>query len=95
MTREVRPSIQVIEFARRLAPEPRRAVKHALAELRHERGDIRSLEGNLSGYCRLRVGRYRLVFSYAADDAIDAIFLEERQLVYELFEAQFIKRLKG
>jgi mRNA interferase RelE/StbE len=36
-----------------------------------------------------------MVFSYAADDAIEAIFIEERQLVYEIFEAQFIKRLKS
>jgi mRNA interferase RelE/StbE len=95
MSRVVRPSAQVIEFARRLAPEPRRAVKHGLAGLREERGDIRALEGNLSGYYRLRIGRHRIVFSYASDGAIDAVFIEERQLVYELFEAQFIKRLKS
>lgn len=95
MSRVVRPSVQVIEYARRLAPEPRRAVKLALMALREERGDIRSLEGNLSGYYRLRVGRHRIVFSYAADAAIEAIFIEERGLVYEVFEAQFIKRLKG
>lgn len=87
--------MQVIEFAKRLAPESRRAVKHALIELRHERGDIRALEANLSGYYRLRIGRHRIIFSYAADGAIDAIFLEDRQLVYEVFEAEFIKRLKS
>ncbi len=95
MTREVRPSRQVIDFALRLAPEPRRAIKKALAELRHERGDIRALEANLSGYYRLRVGRHRLIFGYAADGAIEVIFVEDRQLVYEVFEAHFIKRLKG
>jgi mRNA interferase RelE/StbE len=95
MSRAVRPSTQVIEYARRLAPEPRRAVKQALAGLREERGDIRALEANLSGYHRLRVGRHRIVLSYAADGAIEAIFLEERQLVYELFEAEFIRRLKS
>ena len=95
MTRLIRASSQVVEYARRLAPEPRRAIKHALTELRRERGDIRALEANLSGYYRLRVGRHRIIFSYAADGAIEAIFIEERQLVYELFEAQFIKRLKS
>ena len=95
MIRVVRPSTQLVEYAKRLAPEPRRAIKHALAELRHERGDIRALEANLSGYYRLRVGRHRIIFSYATDGAIEAIFLEERQLVYEIFEAQFIKRLKS
>ena len=95
MNRRLRPAVQVIEFAKRLAPEPRRAVKRALEELRAERGDIRALEGALSGYYRLRVGRFRIVFAYAADGAIEAIFMEERSLVYELFEAEFIKRLKS
>jgi mRNA interferase RelE/StbE len=95
MIRVVRPSTQVVEYAKRLAPEPRRAIKHALAELRQERGEILALEANLSGYYRVRVGRHRIIFSYAADGAIEAIFIEERQLVYELFEAQFIKRLKA
>lgn len=95
MSRIVRPSAQVIEFARRLAPEPRRALKHALAGLREERGEIRALEATLSGYYRLRIGRHRIIFSYATDGAIDAIFVEERALVYEVFEAQFIKRLKS
>ncbi|MFA5264420.1 MAG: hypothetical protein WC378_11395 [Opitutaceae bacterium] len=95
MTVVVRLSTQVIEFAVRLAPEPRHAIKRALGELRQERGDIRALEGSLSGYYRLRVGRHRIIFSYAADRAIEAVFIEERQLVYEIFEAQFIKRLKS
>ena len=70
MSRVVRPSALVIEYARRLAPEPRRAIKHALAELREERGDICALEANLSGYYRLRVGRHRILFNYAVDGAI-------------------------
>jgi len=95
MNRILRPALQVVEFAQRLAPEPRRAVKRALQELRSERGDIRALEGALAGYYRLRVGRFRIVFAYAADGAIEAVFMEERSLVYEVFEAEFIKRLKS
>jgi mRNA interferase RelE/StbE len=95
MTRVVRPAVQVVEYVRRLAPEPRRAVKQALVELREERGDIRTLEGGLSGYCRLRVGRHRILFAYAQDGAIEVVFIEERALVYELFEAEFLKKLKG
>lgn len=95
MNRVLRPAIQVVEFAKRLAPEPRRAVKHALQELRAERGDIRALEGTLAGYYRLRVGRFRIIFAYAADGAIEAVFMEERSFVYDLFEAEFIKRLKS
>lgn len=95
MNRVLRPAIQVVEFAKRLAPEPRRTVKHALQELRAERGDIRALEGTLAGYYRLRVGRFRIIFAYAADGAIEAVFMEERSLVYDLFEAEFIRRLKS
>jgi mRNA interferase RelE/StbE len=95
MSRALRVSMQVVDFAKRLAPEPRRAVKRALQELRAERGDIRALEGPLSGYYRLRVGRFRIIFAYASDSAIEAVFMEERSLVYEVFEAEFIKRLKS
>jgi mRNA interferase RelE/StbE len=95
MSRLVRPSLQVIAFASRLAPEPRRAVKLALTALRNERGDVCAQEGNLSGYYRLRIGRQRIVFSYAPDGAIEPVFIEEPQLVFEVFEAQFIKRLKS
>jgi mRNA interferase RelE/StbE len=95
MTRNLRTATQVIDFAKRLAPEQRRALKRALQDLRHERGDLRALEGSLTGYYRLRVGRFRLIFAYAEDGFIDAVFLEERSLVYEVFEAEFVKRLKS
>ncbi|HXC02256.1 MAG TPA: hypothetical protein VNU49_06355 [Opitutaceae bacterium] len=95
MNRIVRPAVQVIEYVRRLAPEPRRAIKRSLMDLRNEGGDIQALEGNLTGYYRLKVGRHRLIFAYAQDEAIEVVFIEERSLVYEVFEAQFIKKLKG
>ncbi len=93
--RAVRVATQVVDYTKRLAPDSRRAIKQGLEHLREERGDIRALEANLSGYYRLRVGKYRLLFSYAADGAIEVVFIEERRLVYELFEAHFIKRLKS
>ena len=95
MSLVLRVSVQVVELASRLAPEPRRTVKRALQYLRKERGEIRSLEGALAGYHRLRVGRFRIAFSYAADGAIEAVFVEERTLVYAVFEADLIRRLKS
>jgi mRNA interferase RelE/StbE len=94
MNRTVRPAIQVIEYVRRLAPEARRVVRLALKGLLHERGDIRALEGTLAGYHRLRAGRHRIIFNYAGDGAIEAVFIEERSLVYEVFEAEFVKKLR-
>ena len=49
----------------------------------------------MAGYHRLRVGRFRIIFSYAADGAIEVLFIEERSLVYDVFEAEFIRRLKS
>jgi mRNA interferase RelE/StbE len=95
MNRGLRLSAQVVRFAGNLAPEPRRSVKQALRELRSERGDIRALEGVLAGYYRLRVGRLRIIFAYASDGVIEALFVEERSLVYEVFEAEFVRRLKS
>lgn len=37
MIRSLRTAVQVIELAKRLAPEQRRAVKQALLDLRHKR----------------------------------------------------------
>jgi mRNA interferase RelE/StbE len=84
----------VYDFIRRLAPEPRRALKKALKDLEHERGDIRSLEQGLTGYYRLRVGKFRLIFRYVNTGDIEAIFIEERSMVYEVFEAQLLAKLK-
>ena len=84
--------MQITEVARHLAPEQRRAIKQALQDLREERGDIRTLDENLSGYYRVRVGRFRIIFAYASDGAIEALFIGERSLVYELFEAEFLKK---
>ena len=95
MNRVVRISAQVVRFSTTLTPEPRRAVKQAPRDLRSERGDFRALEGVLTGYHRLRVGRFRIIFSYAADGAIEVLFIEERSLVYDVFEAEFIRRLKS
>jgi mRNA interferase RelE/StbE len=94
MKRGLRPSRQVIEFAGRLAPEPRRALKRALAGLQQGQGDIQPLEANLAGYHRLRAGKFRIIFQYAVDGVIDAVFIEERALVYEVFSAELVKKLK-
>ena len=85
----------VYDFIRRQAPDPRRALKRALQELEHERGDIRSLEQPLDGYYRLRIGKFRLIFRYRTPTIIEAVFLEERSMVYEVFEAQLIAKLKS
>jgi mRNA interferase RelE/StbE len=83
------------QFMRRLAPEPRRAMRRALKELRQEKGDIRALDQSLTGYYRLRVGKFRVIFRYRDGNTIDAFYAAERGIVYEVFEELFAKRLRS
>jgi mRNA-degrading endonuclease RelE of RelBE toxin-antitoxin system len=52
------------------------------------------LKEALSGYHRLRVGGYRLVYRYLPGRVIECVFAEERSLIYRLFERDFLKRLR-
>ena len=81
---KVELSEQVVDFVRRLPPDPRRRLRRALRDLAHERGDIKPLEGPLEGYCRLRVGAYRVVLSYARRATLQCVFAERRSIIYEL-----------
>ena len=81
---------QVVEFVGTLAPEPRKKLRLALRRLEKEEGDIKSLEGRLVGYLRLRVGTYRVIFCRkirSEQPEVDCIFAEHRALVYEVFTA--------
>jgi mRNA-degrading endonuclease RelE of RelBE toxin-antitoxin system len=81
---KVELSEQVVDFVKRLPPEPRRRLRLALRDLARERGDIKPLEGPLEDYCRLSVGAYRIVLSYTARRTIQCLFAERRSVVYEL-----------
>jgi mRNA-degrading endonuclease RelE of RelBE toxin-antitoxin system len=84
---------QVVDFIRRLPPEPKRRLGLALRGLARGRGDLKHLEGPLEGYCRLRVGGYRIVFSYGERDTIQCVFAEQRSVLYELLSEALRKRL--
>jgi len=90
---KVRVAPQVVDFVRSLAPEPRRRLRRALRDLQRGRGDVKSLEGPLHDYCRLRVGPYRVVVRYTTSDTVDCIFAERRSIVYEVFAEAMIERL--
>ncbi len=82
---------QVLDFVGSLAPEPRRAVREALRKLEQEKGDVRALEGNLEGFYRLRVGRYRIIFFYHSERRtrqIRCVYAAHRTLIYEVFAQQ-------
>jgi mRNA interferase RelE/StbE len=85
---------QVWDYAQTLGLEHRRALKRAIFALATESGDIRALTDELSGFYRLRVGRFRVIFRYLPGRVIECVFVEERKLVYEVFEAE-IRRILG
>jgi mRNA-degrading endonuclease RelE of RelBE toxin-antitoxin system len=88
MKTKVEVSDQVLNFVRSLAPDPRRSLRLGLRGLEDERGDIKQLEGDLAGWCRLRVTSYRVIFRYeieGSDRVARCVFAERRELVYELF----------
>ena len=84
---------QVKGFIATLGPESRRKMRLALRGLELERGDRLSLKEKLSGYHRLRVGGYRVVYRYLPGKVIECVFAEERSLIYCLFEKDFLKHL--
>jgi mRNA interferase RelE/StbE len=86
----VRVSRQVEHFLKSLAPEPRRRLRDALRGRQKGKGDIRSLEQELTGFCRLRGGRYRVVSHYVPGREGPECFCdhaESRNVIYEHFAA--------
>jgi mRNA-degrading endonuclease RelE of RelBE toxin-antitoxin system len=88
MKTKIRVEEQVEAFVKSLAPDPRKRLRLAIKGLADARGDIKSLEGNLAGYCRLRVAGYRVISKERTERGsrvIDCIYAERRALVYEIF----------
>ena len=85
---------QVVGFLRQLPPVPKARVKRGLRSLARGAGDIKALAPPLDGYCRLRVGGYRVVFAYHGA-AIECIFAEQRSVVYELVLAALRDEIEG
>jgi mRNA-degrading endonuclease RelE of RelBE toxin-antitoxin system len=94
--KRVEISDQVRGYVRSRAPEPRKQLRAALRDLARECGDIKTLEGPLKDYFRLRVGSYRIIFQYARSGrVIQCVFAERRNIVYEIFEQLIRVRLLG
>lgn len=94
MNFKVKVRSQVWNFAGTLGMEHRRALKRAVLGLATEKGDIRALGDKLSGFYRLKVSRFRVIFRYTPDRTIECVYAEERKLIYEIFEAE-LKRVLG
>ena len=95
MKTRIRVATQVEAFVKSLAPDPRRRLRLAIKGLADGRGDIKSLEGNLAGYCRLAVTGYRVIYKERAERGgrvLDCVFAERRALVYEIFARLLIEQ---
>jgi mRNA-degrading endonuclease RelE of RelBE toxin-antitoxin system len=95
MSYKVRVEKQVRDSIGLMGLEHRRAVKKALVELQTEKGDIASLTDALSGFYRLRVGTYRIIFWYRPGKVIECVYINRRALVYEVFEREVVEKLRG
>jgi mRNA interferase RelE/StbE len=97
MKAEVQWSEQVQNFASSLAPEPRRKLRLAIRQLAQDRGDIRPLVDELTGYNRLKVGRFRVVYREAFEKGIPVrkcLFAERRDVVYEVFRQMVLDDIR-
>lgn len=96
---KVELSEQVVAFVKRQSPESRRWLRAALRRLTLEQGDIKSLEGSLAGYYRLRVRGHRVIFTYECSAKtsriIKCVFAERRHVIYEVFAEMLKDRLLG
>jgi mRNA-degrading endonuclease RelE of RelBE toxin-antitoxin system len=68
-----------------LAPDSKKRVRAALRNLKNGNGNIKSLGGELEGYCRLRIGGLRIVYSQHPGKLILLEYADSRDVVYETF----------
>jgi mRNA interferase RelE/StbE len=90
----VRVQEEVVDYLRKLAPQPRLALRLAIKELAGENGDIKPLTDDLEGFYRLRVGSHRVVFEYEVIDGqrvITCVFAGPRKWIYEVFQSRLME----
>ena len=90
----VRLQDEVVDYVRRLAPEPRQALRKGIKELAEENGDIKPLTDELEGFYRLRVGSHRVIFEYEIIDdkrVITCVFAGPRKWIYEVFQSRLLE----
>lgn len=79
---------------RKLAPEPRHALRLAIKALAQEKGDIKPLTDDLQGFQRLRVGSHRVIFEYEIIDGqqvVTCVFAGPRKWIYEVFQSRLME----
>ena len=78
-------SEQVQRWLVALPPETKKRVRAALRGLQNGRGDIKALDSELEGFCRLRIDGLRVVYSQHRGQIIRLEYADSRDVVYETF----------
>lgn len=71
-------SASALKFLRKADPPVRRRLKQALVKLQdspRDQPNVKALRGDYSGYFRLRVGDYRIVFQVVDEELIVVVLL--------------------
>jgi len=93
---EVLIASQVANFLTSLAPDPRKKLRAGIRGLAEDAGDIKDLVDDLSGYRRLRVGSFRVIYleTFKEGRAVrECVFAERRNVVYEIFARMLLSDL--
>lgn len=87
----VRLTGEVLDYLKKLPPQPRHAIRLAIKGLGKEQGDIKPLTEELEGFHRLRVGSHRILFEYemvGEKKIITCVFAGSRRWIYEVFQSR-------
>lgn len=87
----VRLTGEVLDYLKKLPPQPRHAIRLAIKGLGKEQGDIKPLTEELEGFHRLRVGSHRILFEYemvGGEKIITCVFAGSRRWIYEVFQSR-------
>jgi len=87
----VRIQEEVLDYLRKLPPQPRHRLKVAIKALAKESGDIKSLTEEMEGFFRLRVGSHWVISEYemiGGERMITCVFAGPRRWIYEVFQSR-------
>ncbi len=94
---EVQWSEQIQNFVASLAPEPKKKIRAGIRGLASDKGDIKALVDDLTGYQRLRVGDFRVIYREAFEEGTPVrkcLFAERRNIVYEIFRKMVLDDIR-
>jgi len=94
MKTRIELTVQVRNFISALPPDPKKHLRQGIRDDAEGKGDLKILTDNLSGYSRLRVKDFRVIYREAfegGERVIKCLFAERRNVVYELFAQMVLK----